>query len=464
MASDLVKTTKIEERLEDTKLRYKTYIRELQELKEAQDTLGLPLYLSINFCYRGRLYYDVKNMLLDPQTKIGKYLWEAWTPRDMLDSDVDQIAFAIMGELARINPNNAYAEFIKDPEGNIAKYREAVKGDYLQEVYAERVIQAYRNALEDVPNRSFLFKDYTNGGGIHFASGLTKEHKAMVVCNLSDTDTVYDPHGLLRDAFEAHTGVKDITRDDIKKAVSQGVTAGVSPTSAVYKIKEYFVEAHGHDIDITEQDYIDIITDVYGKTGLYFHEYNKMGNNLYDNQNTVLKFTTRNGFKSASIAYLAGQEVKLYYISTNTNRNSKGDLPTTTIHRNMPMHYVRKGKQMTPNTIGEHAKAKNKGWLANITHGAGDAVAIQVIAEAMIEHGVAGLLIHDNIATFGAAHQGLIMPVAKQEIEKSMEDTFFIDVFRQASEGRRLPEFSPANLLVNDVPDDFVLGDNFMQV
>ena len=456
--SDLEKKVLIAEKLEETITRYKVSIGEVVLLIEQQDVLGLALHLSVNYDYRGRIYYDVINMLLNPQSKYGKYIWEAFTPRILIVEDYKWLCFAVMSAISRIAPKNAISLFEKDAEGNIEALRASAKGDYLAEVYAERIITALDCYYDNIPNSTFIFKDYTNGGGIHFASGLTREPKAMSVCNMLDVSTVNDPHSDLMESFNLHTGLT-ATRDDIKKCVSQGITAGISPNSAIEKIENYFLEEHEHEIEITEQQYKDIVAAVYGKTGALFHEYNKLGNSLYDNTHTKLPFTTRSGFKSASIAYISGQEVKTYYVSSEDL--DRTNLHKTSIYRNMPMLYAIKGKYMTPALVGEHATAKDKGWLANVTHGANDAVAIHAIAGAMVESNVAGLLIHDNIGTSGLG-QKLVLKVAKENIMLSYNDSPFIDAFEQASAGRNIT-LDKQMFVLEEADENFVLGDNFLQ-
>ena len=126
------------------------------------------------------------------------------------------------------------------------------------------------------------------------------------------------------------------------------------------------------------------------------------------------------------------------------------------------MHYNITGKnRMEPALVGEHAVAKDKGWLANTTHGANDAVSIHGIAESLVEHNIPALFIHDNIATSGLAH-AIVLKRAKEELMLSYNDSPYISALKQASKGRNLV-INENEFILEDVNNKFVLGDNFMQ-
>ena len=458
--SDLEKKVLIDEKLEEASNYYKALISDVQLLIEQQDVLGLALHLSVHYDYRGRVYYDLINGILDPQTKVGKFMYEAFTPRILNQIDYETICFCIMSTLGRIAPKNAVKKFEEYPELNIKKLREVSDGDYIAEVYAERLIIGVEDFKSGKPNASFFHKDYTNGGMIHFSIGLTREKKAMKVVNMNDINTVYDPHTIILKSFIKHTGLTNVTRKDIKSAVSQGITAGIAPSSALKKIVTYFKEEHDFDIIITEEQYLQIVEDVYGKTGELLHKFNMIGNSLYDNSHSILPFTSRSGFKSASIAFISGQNVKAYYVSSEDD--NRKHLSKVSIYRNMPMHYNITGKNsMEPALVGEHAIAKDKGWLANTTHGANDAVSIHGIAESLVEHNIPALFIHDNIATSGLAH-AIVLKRAKEELMLSYNDSPYISALKQASKGRNLV-INENEFILEDVNNKFVLGDNFMQ-
>jgi len=298
---------------------------------------------------------------------------------------------------------------------------------------------------------------YTNGGAIHFASGLTREPKAMGAVNLLDVDNVNDPHSSLKDAFNSHTGL-NATRKDIKDAVSQGVTAGISPRSAVSKIKEFFLTAHKKDVEITESVYKDIVKDVYGETGALFHEFNKWGNSLLDNETSVLYFKTKDGFPSMSIAYVKSQEVQAYYVCT-AHRDTP-NLPMIKLHRNMPIRYIRdKGGFMHVDLRGDFAVAKQSGFLANVTHGNTDAVAIRAIASKVIELKASALLIHDNVVAVPMVQEA-VMSVATEDILDNFERLPFLEAAEQAAEGRKT---FPRSKFVLSEATSFKIGANFMQ-
>jgi hypothetical protein len=449
----------IGERVADLETRYKEDIEIIKHLIEGQSISNLPYYLSIHFDYRGRQYYDLIMTLLNPQSKVGKYMWEAFTPRILNELDYKWLAFSVCSANKRINPSVAVQTFEEDEEALTTKFLK--EHDYLELTYRKRVLLAIEDYRKGIPNRTFIFKDYTNGGAIHFSTSLTREPKAMGVCNLFDVTQVNDAHGLLREAFNKHTGL-EASRDDIKKAVSQGVIAGISPRSAVAKIKDYFLNEHQEIIEITESEYMKIATDVYGKTAELFHEYNKFGNELLDNNHSYLPWKTKDGFPARSIAFIKAQEVKAYYVST-AERDSE-NLPQIKLLRDMPMHYIRDGKRLLPALEGEknsdgtfkYAKAKVSGFLANSTHSI-DGTSVRALGRAVVSIGAAALFIHDNIATSGFA-QELVLLEAQKDILENFATLPFVSIMNQVAEGRKqVPNFTIGK------QQSFSIGGNFLQ-
>lgn len=458
----------IKDRLLMTRLRYREDINNYKMLINAQEKWNQPIYLEMKYEYRGRVNYINNNQILGPQTKMGKKMWESYKPRTLNSIDYRYIAFVIMSTIERCNPDNAVVLFEKDIEGNIAKFK-AEAGDYLEEVYHNRVVKSYYDYLDGTPNGTYLFTDYTNSGGIRFSVGLTREPKAMAVCNLLNIDSVTDVHGKLREAFNKHLGTK-ATRNDIKKAVSQGITAGVSPASAVKKIVDYFLNEHGLEVSISKEDYKEIIEDVYGKTGSLFHEFNLEMNSFYDNQNSELDINTRDGFPARSIAYLKGHEMKIYYVSTKEDRNKNNDLKSITLTRDMPMLYIVKdGKWIAAQSASKKfingsekvvfSKAKDKGGLANTTH-ADDSVPVRAKIDWLASVGGSAIFIHDNDGACGMLQAGLLK-VGQDDLVDSYEKQPFLMALESASKNSKRTINGERYTIGTKV--NFRPGSNFMQ-
>ncbi len=469
--TEIQKDEMIIEELEAIEERYARYIKQITKLDVARDVHNIPIYLTMWMDYRGRFYYDLTNPLLNPQSSIGKYMWEAYNARTLNELDYASIAFSIMSELNRCNPDNALALFEQDVEGNISKYLDSAD-NYLEEVYNKRVVQAYYDYLDGTPNRTFVFRDFTNGGAIHFATGLTREPKALGSVNMYAIDNVNDNHSDLRESFNAHTGL-EASRKDIKSAVSQGITAGVSAESAIKKCVEYFKDNHDTDIKITKEEYKAIIKDVYGNTGALFHEFNKEGNSMISNEHSLLKWTNRHGNVSMSIPYLKGYENKVYYVSSDTDRNDKGDLKSMTIFRNMPIHkIVVQGKWETATSVTVRrgktveSKAKVSGFLANVTHSI-DAVTIADIINSMADVGTAGIFIHDNIGCAPIVQSEIVVPTAQAAIRHNLEELPMLQALEQVTESYNKVTSSPRKVTrmkyVLSEKTDIKIGKNFMQ-
>jgi len=471
--SNLERRLLIKDRLDKLKQNYKRYIKALVELKNKQESGNFPLFIETAYDYRGRVYYTSPNPLLNPQTKIGKYMWESFKPRVLNELDYKYIVFVIMSTLKRLNPNNAIAEFEKDVDKNISKFLKSANG-YLEELYHKRVVQAYYDYLSGTPNATYLFTDYTNSGAIRFAAGLSKERKALRICNLLDYKSVMDPHKELTKAFNKITNLS-ATRDDIKKAVSQSITAGVSPKSAVKKAEQYFLEAHSEEINLTEEVYLKIVKEVYGDTGELFHLYNKIGNSFYNNEYSELNIMTRDGFPARSIAYLEGYQSKVFYISSDEEGRSFNEklgydnLKSMSIVRHMPLLFILNNGKYVPavsvikgrgDKQDVESKVKMSGALANATH-ADDAVAVRAKIDYVAELGGSAIFIHDNDGACGMLQEGLLR-VGKQDLLDAWEQEAMLMALKSMSRDKLTAE-EVASLRPDKQETKLIIGDNFMQ-
>lgn len=468
----------ISERLRMTRERYRQDIANYKMLLKNQEDTNAPFYLEMKYDYRGRVYYVNNNLLLGPQTKIGKKMWQSYKPRVLNELDYYYIAFIVMSTLERCNPDNAVALFEADIEGNIAKFL-AEAGDYMEEVYHNRVVQAYKDYLSGTPNRTYLFTDYTNSGAIRFAAGLTREPIALKIANVLKSDKVSDPHAVITKAFNKIVKLPNkqkATRNDIKKAISQSITAGVSPRSAISRADEYFIGEYGVDPKITEEQYTKVLTDTYGKTGVLFHEFNKEMNSFYSNKKSELDIDTRDGFPARSIAYIKGFEAHIYYVSTAEDRTidkktGMANLKSMNISRDMPILYIIKDGNWTPSVSVTNRSvngvkqavssvSKDKGGLANVTH-ADDAVAVRAKIDYLASVGGSGIFIHDNDGTCGMLQHALL-EVGQNDLVDSFEKQPFLMALRSAAKGTTRT-INGDRFIAGKLVSRLVPGKNFMQ-
>jgi hypothetical protein len=241
----------------------------------------------------------------------------------------------------------------------------------------------------------------------------------------------------------------DISRKDAK-VVNQGILAGISATSGAAKFNDHF----GEDL-FTPSDLKEIGREVYGETYDILHKYNKWGNSLYNNANTSLIWTRSDGVKIMSTAFIKGQEV-IFHVPT-----TKGLKLNYKVTRNMPLLIDNDSHQ--PLLVGQHAKAKMHGFLANSTHGECDSLFILDTAIAMHEEGEVGFFIHDNIGAAGIVHKFIVRPIGKQGIERNIATKPFLEVQKgvAANYVGKMPKV--IDYSVNDIPSDFKVSDNFLQ-
>ena len=408
------------------------------------------LYLSINFDYRGRVYYDHTSVFLNPQSKVGKYLWEAYEPRRLGKEDYKALCFAASSIVDRRSLEGS-VEYFEANEEYIRKELLKEKS-FLGLVYNKRLLKAIDDYREGNKSRFLLLLDYTTGGLLHFSSGYTRERKPMKLANILKGEELQDTHQTMANEITKITGL-DISRKDAK-VINQSILAGVSLKSMTDKFNRYFKEEHDIDNAITENQMEVIGKEVYGNTFSAFHEYNKWGKALVDNANSSLKWIARDGVKCMSSAYIKGQEVAVYVPMVGREKAKK-----ITVHRNMPM--LIENNSHTPLLVGNDAQAKMSGFLANATHSV-DATVLREMIVQLAEQGEVGIFIHDNIGTFGINHNTIIRPIAKEAIEFNFKNRVFLDIQRQVSENRVGSKIPVIDYSVNDITE-FEVSDNFLQ-
>lgn len=394
--------------------RFSRYV-ELTAIIHARSQLD-GMYLSVNFCYRNRMYYDVSLQTLNPQSKIGKYMLEAFDARTLTELDYKNLAFAAASSVARCKLEDGVATF----EANELAISIKLLGesDVLTRTYNKRLLKAINDYKKGIESRFLLLLDYTTGGLIHFSSGYTQEKQAMTLANILASEPMQDTHQTMLEKIADITG-QTMSRKDAK-VINQSILAGASAESATKKFNEHF----GEEL-LTVAQLNTIGTAVYGQTYKAFNQYNTWGKNLLDNDNSSLMFTMSDGVKCMSSAYIQGQEVKVYVPTTQ-------GMKQMTIHRNMPL--LIDNKSGTPLLVGAVAQAKVSGFLANTTH-AVDGKAIRKIVLAMAKINAVGIFIHDNIGTSGEA-QETVREAAKADIQENFDDQVFLDIQHQVTNNR----------------------------
>ena len=425
------------------KARFTKYAELYDLMKERSNKL--PLYLSVFFDYRGRIYYDVPLSLLNPQHKLGKYVWEANTPRKLSELDYKSLAFAIVSASERTSYENIVEKFESKEQ---FYYDELLKAEGLELVYNKRLIKAVEDYREGNKSRFLIARDFTTGGLLHFSSGYTMERKSLALSNLFNTNEVYDTHSAVAKAV-SNIACREIARNDAK-VINQSLLAGAGMKS----VTDAFNDHLGTEVSIKDME--GALVEVYGNTATTFNKYNRWGRSVLDNFNTSLMWTMPDGVKAQSSSFIKGQEVKLYVPDASAKEGTK----SIKVTRNMPL--LVDNSSGTPLCVGIHAEAKVSGFLANVTHSI-DAYVLRKIVKSLIDAGEVGLFIHDNILTFGINHETLVMPTAQEVIKQNMESKIFLDIQHQVAYNHT--NNPPVIDYSKDTQDTkvFEVGTNFLQ-
>lgn len=436
----------VEGKGQEHRIAMKARFERYSELYEIVQTKGLltPLYLSVNFDYRSRMYYDLTAVFLNPQSKIGKYVWEAYAPRRLGKQDYKELAFAASSIVGRIQYEDSL-EYFEANEDSI-RAQLLTEEDFLERIYNKRLLKAIDDYRARTKSRFLLLLDYTTGGLIHFSTGYTRERKAMTLGNMVPNTDIQDTHQLMADEVHKIVGI-DISRKDAK-VINQSILAGVSLKSMTNKFNEHF----GDNV-IAEQQMAIIGRDVYGDTFEVFNKYSRWGKGLLDNENTSVMWKARDNVKCMSSAYIKGQEVQVYVPAITGMKSMK-------IYRNMP--YLIESNSRTPLLVGEYTKVKDSGYLANTTHSV-DATPIRDMAIELAESGEVAIFIHDNIGTIGINHNTIIRPIAQEHIKYNYDNQVFLGIQEQSSSNRKGSYIKPMDYSVNDYNEEFIPSPNFLQ-
>ena len=96
--------------------------------KMVQDDSQLaPIYLSVFYDYRGRKNYDVPLQILNPQSKIGKMMYEAFHARTLELLDYETFCFAVASTIGRSTPSVRHrALLIIDVEDSLNSFNNPI--------------------------------------------------------------------------------------------------------------------------------------------------------------------------------------------------------------------------------------------------------------------------------------------------------------------------------------------------
>ena len=353
--------------------RIKLYIKTILELQEEER-----LYLSTWFDYRGRVYYDLNMLGLNPHgDSWEKHSWELADAKLINEDGYKSLVWAavILGH-SKLNQERAIAHFEAHRAEVFANLNSEVDMGKLR--YNKRLIQAIEDYETKTPSHFLLAYDCTNGGLQHFSTAFHAE-KAMKACNMGGLKTVMDSHATVGEAFglEKHR--------DIAKKINTPLLHGSSFDTVTDALNAALKEAKINK-EFTKGDVVNGIVDKYGKEAQYINVINTRARNIIvfsENNQTTHSFTTRDGFRARSISYIENEKHTVKVFSTE---NSTG-ITQATVATTLP--YSR-GGAAAAKSENEKADDKISGFYANVTHSI-DATTLRAVDATMY--------VHDNFLT-----------------------------------------------------------------
>ena len=387
-------------------------------------------YLSAKYDHRYRVYYDAA--ALDGMRPHGK-LWEtlmidAAEPFDLTEEDVKVLKHLIYVNIhGRASMENAIKLFSTE-DLLFAQFADPLKADTEKELGKFILLNKAAEAVQqytDGEQSTFMFGyDLTNSGLM--MAGLSFHSKEMMkAANLGNHKTVYDCHTEFGNAYNL-----DLDRDTIKELHTPLLHGSTNKTLAT------ILNSHLGEGAVTEDQVVEANEKAYGLCVRNISTIADWCSNVVGNKQSILRWTTPDGYKASSRAYLEGVPVRCYAASA---RHKEGYCSYVVVS-NMPLVEDSKGypiydKNTELDGVHYPVKVHKRGLFADITHG-NDAYVLRCIIHELRVAKRPFLLKHDDYIVPPGAQ--CIVKAAAQEAFKSL---YSQNVYKTALE--EIAEHSP---------------------
>ena len=387
-------------------------------------------YLTMKYCTRGRVYYE--NGKLEGMRPHGK-LWEtlmidAAEPYYITERDLDVLKHIIYVTLyGRVSMKKAVKTF------GASTLKKALKADPMKAetedefgnaILLNKAAAAIMSYEQGTPITFLFGYDFTNSGLL--LAGVSFRSKEMMhASNVYGGSEVVDSHTTFGEAYEL-----PLERKSVKKIHTALLHGGTNRTL----LKELHA-ALGEDALTLEDVGVNNVK-AYGPAVNNIAAIADWGSQVVGNQQSVLRWTLPDGFRSSARAYLQGVPVSVYVASAShkeryTHHVVVSDMPLLEDSQGFPVY----DKDTELGGVSYPVEVKKRGLYAGITHGL-DAYALRHITQGLIEAGYPVLLKHDNYAVPPGGHQ-IVMSAAKEVFE----DLFNMDMYQEAV--NEIAEHSP---------------------
>ena len=384
--------------------RYKAYARAVMHIR----TIG-EFYLTNWFDSRERMYYHTNLEGIRPQGKLWETLMiDIATPYIIDENGHDELIHILMvtlkGRMTMEQALDMFEDSHMEEASSINPMEQTTQDEFGEAILLNKLAMAHEQYLRSEPCYFIFGKDLTNSG-VGIAGNAFRSAKMMNAGNYGGTDEAVDSHtsyatgyGLERNLIKsAHTGLlhgstfksmADMLKDTIvqKKVDAHEQANGEFRT---YEDEDTFKAEVLSTLDYLTTQYVkDASIKSYGAEVLNIDAIASWGGDIVDNENTTLLWTTTDGWKSQSTAYMERVPLTIYSVSTK----SKSGYSTWSLTSDMPL--------ITANGQPVYGKddgviVKKRGLYASITHSSDGTLLRSVIRHALAKN-YAGMYKHDD--------------------------------------------------------------------
>jgi len=398
-------------------------------------------YLSAKYDGRGRTYYDAARLDgIRPQGKLWETLMLSAAQKYYLTGpDSDVLKHVIYCTLhGRTSMDKALEKWSdKDHQKARDAYPMDAKTDteFGEKLLLLRAAEALDDYSAGRPSDFMFGYDLTNSGLI--MSGLGFQSKEMMKAgNLAGLKTVADSHTTFGKAFEL-----PLERKVVKKLHTALLHGGTIRT-----LTKELNAIEGIDVEVS--DVQKSVVNAYGNTVYNIATIADWGTKVVGNNQTVLTWTTPDGVRASSRAYLKGVPVEFYVASANhkehyTHYVIVSDMPLIEDDKGFPIY----DRHTTYGETHYPVEVKKRGLYANITHSL-DAFVLRRVVREVIASGRPILLKHDDY---------IITPGSYDTIVKETYNAFAV-LFESDPYQRALDEIAERSPYYPEVPQ-LIKGD-----
>ena len=411
-------------------------------------------YLSAKYDHRFRVYYDAATLEgIRPHGKLWETLMiDSAEPQELTEDDFDVLKHIIYTTLHGKCSVSQAVKRIKKADYSAALCADALAAttekEFGQAILLNKAFWALCDGMNGKPTTFMFGYDFTNSGLM--MSGLSFHSKEMMkAANLGGYKTVYDSHTEFGNGYGL-----DLDRDTVKELHTPLLHGSTNKTLAKILNKHL-----GEDI-VTESQVTESNEKAYGECVRNIATIADWGGLIVGNRQSIVRWTTPDGYKAASRAHLVGVPVRCYAASARHKEGYSAyvivsDMPLIEDKNGFPVYD--KDTQLD----GTHypVKIKKRGLFADLTHG-NDAYVLRTVVRALRDAKRPFLLKHDDYIVPPGAYY-IVKRAAQEAFDVLYEDNMYKKAMDEIAEHSPYHPDTPT-LYMGNAKNTASVSDNFL--